>query len=101
MYNKLGPQWAGTLLGLAQVVLIPIPFVFYKWGKSIRMRSPLIRKLREDQEKSERRAERARRKHEKENAGRIEAAGIEEIDAGGMDEKKNARYEERILGKDE
>lgn len=30
MYAKLSPQWAGTLLGLVQVGLIPIPFVFYK-----------------------------------------------------------------------
>ncbi|KAH8819491.1 major facilitator superfamily domain-containing protein [Xylogone sp. PMI_703] len=94
MYSKLGPQWAGTLLGLTQVVLIPIPFVFYKWGKGIRMRSPLIRKLREDQEKNERRAERARRKQEKRTAGRIEAVGMDEADIGVADEKSTARVEE-------
>lgn len=61
MYAKLSPQWAGTLLGLVQVALIPIPFVFYKWGTGIRARSPLIRQMREDQERSEKRAARARR----------------------------------------
>ncbi|RFU35478.1 hypothetical protein B7463_g910, partial [Scytalidium lignicola] len=96
MYSKLGPQWAGTLLGLAQVVLIPIPFVFYKWGKAIRMRSPLIRKLREDQEKGERRAEKARRRQERKNAGRIEAVVMEEVDAGDIDEKRPAQYEETM-----
>ncbi|RDW84953.1 putative benomyl resistance protein-1 [Coleophoma cylindrospora] len=61
MYAAMTPQWAGTMLGLLEVALIPIPFVFYKWGKQIRMRSPLIKRLREDQEKSEKRAARARR----------------------------------------
>ena len=65
MYSKLTPQWAGTLLGLVQVALIPIPFVFYKWGSKIRARSPLIRQMREDQEKSEKRAARARKLQER------------------------------------
>lgn len=65
MYSKLTPQWAGTLLGLVQVVLIPIPFVFYKWGSKIRAKSPLIRQMREDQEKSERRAAKARKLQER------------------------------------
>jgi hypothetical protein len=49
MYKALSPQWAGTLLGLLEVVLIPIPFVFYKWGAKIRMKSPLIRRMREEE----------------------------------------------------
>lgn len=65
MYSKLTPQWAGTLLGLVQVALIPIPFVFYKWGSKIRARSPLIRQMREDQERSEKRAARARKQQER------------------------------------
>jgi hypothetical protein len=74
MYKALSPQWAGTLLGLVQVALIPIPFVFYKWGSKIRAKSPLIRQMREDQEKSEKRAARARRVQERRAAlGRGEA----------------------------
>lgn len=65
MYAKLSPQWAGTLLGLVQVALIPIPFVFYKWGSRIRAKSPLIRQMREDQEKSEKRAARAKKMQER------------------------------------
>jgi len=65
MYKALTPQWAGTLLGLVQVLLIPIPFIFYKWGTKIRARSPLIRQMKEDQEKSEKRAARAKKKGEK------------------------------------
>ena len=51
MYKALSPQWAGTLLGLLEVVLIPIPFVFYRWGAKIRMKSPLIRRMREEEER--------------------------------------------------
>ena len=65
MYAKLTPQWAGTLLGLLELALVPIPFVFYKWGAQIRMKSPLIRQLREDQEKSERRAARQNKLHDR------------------------------------
>ncbi|KAI4161052.1 MAG: hypothetical protein LQ342_005215 [Letrouitia transgressa] len=38
----------GTLLGLIQVAIIPIPVVFYKYGHKIRMKSILIRRLQED-----------------------------------------------------
>lgn len=60
MYVALSPRWAGTLLGLAQVALIPIPFVFYKWGARIRERSQVIQRLRTDQEISETRARKAK-----------------------------------------
>jgi len=77
MYSKLSPQWAGTLLGLTQVALIPIPFVFYKWGDKIRAKSPLIKQMREDQEirqkkldRVKRHQERDRRDEERGNEGR-------------------------------
>ncbi|KAG9234241.1 major facilitator superfamily domain-containing protein [Amylocarpus encephaloides] len=69
MYRAMTPRWAGTFLGLVQVVLIPIPFVFYKWGDQIRARSPLIKQMRADQEKSQVRAERARRRQERMEGG--------------------------------
>ena len=65
MYAKLSPQWAGTLLGLVQVALIPIPFVFYKCGDKIRARSPLIKQMREDQEIRQRKADAVARKKQK------------------------------------
>jgi len=61
MYKALTPQWAGTLLGLVQVVLIPIPFVFYKWGDKIRAKSPLIKQMRDDQERAQKRVAKAKR----------------------------------------
>ncbi|KHO01055.1 MFS multidrug transporter [Metarhizium album ARSEF 1941] len=51
MYRVLGAQWAGTLLGLLEVAIIPIPIVFWRYGGKIRGKSRVIRQLREDQEK--------------------------------------------------
>lgn len=53
MYATLSPHWAGTLLGLIQVAIIPIPVLFYKYGHRIRMKSTLIRSMQEDKEKLE------------------------------------------------
>jgi hypothetical protein len=53
MYEKLTPQWAGTLLGLLEVMMIPIPIVFWRYGARIRKKSKIIRQMREDQVKNE------------------------------------------------
>ncbi|KAK0725354.1 major facilitator superfamily transporter [Lasiosphaeris hirsuta] len=74
MYAALTPQWAGTLLGLMEVVLIPIPILFYKYGDRIRAKSRIIRSMREDQAKNEgRMAKQAARV-----ARRTERAGVAE-----------------------
>ena len=39
MYDGLGIQWTGTLLGCVAAVMAPIPFVFYFYGEKIRRRS--------------------------------------------------------------
>ncbi len=49
MYNTLTPRWAGTVLGVLEIIMIPIPFVFWRYGGKIRAKSRLIRQLREDQ----------------------------------------------------
>ncbi|KAF2276396.1 MFS general substrate transporter [Westerdykella ornata] len=76
MYETLGPRWSGTMLGLLEVAMIPIPFVFYRYGHKIRARSDLIRRMREDQEKLEtkkrRAAEREQRMQEREPVAREE-----------------------------
>lgn len=53
MYSRLNPHWAGTLLGLIQVAIIPIPVFFYKYGHRIRMKSALIRSMQLDKDKLE------------------------------------------------
>ncbi|KAI1820372.1 major facilitator superfamily domain-containing protein [Xylaria intraflava] len=64
LYTTLSPQWAGTLLGLLEVALVPIPFIFWRYGAKIRARSPAIRALREDQERLDRQAAKQQRKQE-------------------------------------
>lgn len=39
MFNALGVNWAGTLLGCVAVVLVPIPVIFYMYGEKIRQKS--------------------------------------------------------------
>jgi hypothetical protein len=56
MYANLTPRWAGTLLGLLEVILIPIPIIFYYHGDKIRAKSRVIRQMREDTARNEGRA---------------------------------------------
>lgn len=39
MFRNLGAQWAGTLLGCLAALMIPMPFVFYKFGEGLRASS--------------------------------------------------------------
>ncbi|BCS29783.1 MFS transporter [Aspergillus puulaauensis] len=41
MFNNLGIQWAGTLLGCIAVLMIPIPALFLKYGPRLRKMSKL------------------------------------------------------------
>lgn len=43
MYNKLGVDWASSLLGFLSIAFIPIPFVLYYYGKKIRLASKRAR----------------------------------------------------------
>jgi MFS transporter, DHA1 family, multidrug resistance protein len=39
MFDGMGIQWAGTLLGFVALALVPIPIAFYYYGERIRRRS--------------------------------------------------------------
>ena len=39
MYEGMGVNWASTLIGGIALLLLPIPFLFYKYGPRIRARS--------------------------------------------------------------
>ena len=39
MFNGMGIQWAGTLLGCFAFALVPIPVCFYLYGKKLRQKS--------------------------------------------------------------
>ncbi|KAF2485070.1 major facilitator superfamily domain-containing protein [Neohortaea acidophila] len=77
LFAALGPNWGGTLLGMLEVVCIPIPFIFYRYGAKIRGRSKLIRAMRENKEKAERKKRKADEKVRKRaEADAAEAAGM-------------------------
>ncbi|KAI5956842.1 hypothetical protein KGF54_000460 [Candida jiufengensis] len=40
MYEGVGVHWATTILAVFACILIPIPFVFFKYGERLRSRSP-------------------------------------------------------------
>jgi len=68
LYASLGPHWAGTMLGLMELVCLPIPFVFYMYGHRIRMKSKLISSMQQDKQKLDAKRERAVRRVEREKA---------------------------------
>jgi DHA1 family multidrug resistance protein-like MFS transporter len=39
MFEGMGIQWAGTLVGCVAVVMAPMPVFFYLYGKRIRAKS--------------------------------------------------------------
>lgn len=43
MYANLGPEWASSTLAFLSLLLIPIPYLFFFKGKTIRLKSPWAR----------------------------------------------------------
>ncbi|KAL7785862.1 major facilitator superfamily domain-containing protein [Trichoderma ceciliae] len=41
LYKNLGVGWGNSLLGFIAIILIPIPVLIYKYGKWMRLRSPM------------------------------------------------------------
>jgi hypothetical protein len=41
MYTNLKPGWASSVLGFISVAAIPVPFIFLRYGKAIRLRSKM------------------------------------------------------------
>lgn len=39
MYEKLGIDWASSLLGFIALALLPIPWVLFRYGSQIRAKS--------------------------------------------------------------
>jgi hypothetical protein len=65
------------MLSLIEFAMIPIPFVFYRYGHKIREKSSLIRQMREDQEKLEGKKKRAAERQERLRAREAELKGGE------------------------
>lgn len=62
LYRRLGPNWSGTFLALLEVAIVPIPFVFYRYGHKIRMKSNLIQEMQEDKKRLEGKRSKAQNK---------------------------------------
>lgn len=39
VYEKLGIDWASSLLGFVALALLPVPWVLFKYGPTIRAKS--------------------------------------------------------------
>lgn len=78
LYQTLSPQWAGTLLGLLEVISIPIPFVFWRYGSRIRNKSKMIKKLQDELDEME--AKRAKNQERRDRRARREAEEAERRD---------------------
>ncbi|KAE8155095.1 major facilitator superfamily domain-containing protein [Aspergillus avenaceus] len=60
MFNNMGIQWASTLLGCVAAVLVPIPVIFYFYGKNLRAKSkfaPMYEKAEAADDVDDQRAE--------------------------------------------
>ena len=97
MYATLGANWAGTLLGLLEAICIPIPFVFYRYGGKIRQKSTLIRQMRENKERMERKRKKADDKLKRRAEAETEAGAAMETGAAVVE----ARDAEKDLEKGE
>lgn len=38
MFEQLGVEWASTVFACIAAVMIPVPFLFFVWGKKVRAR---------------------------------------------------------------
>jgi MFS family permease len=73
MYSALGSNWAGCTLGLIELACVPIPVVFYFYGKKIRAKSTLIKKMQEESGRAQVKKDQASRQIEKEALKRGES----------------------------
>lgn len=95
MYASLGSNWAGCTLGLVEMACVPIPVVFYLYGKKIRAKSALIKAMQEDKRRADEKKQRYLRRAEKEAVKR----GDMEASVGGVGKTGAAVAEERDVEK--
>lgn len=79
MYEVMTPRIAGTFLGLLELILIPIPWIFYRRGERIRARSPVIRQMRDEQAKNDRRRARGAAKKQRQEQVQGQGQGVEVV----------------------
>ena len=97
MYRALGANWAGTVLGLLEAIIIPIPFIFYRMGGKIRQKSALIREMREIEERQERKKLRAREKLQRDADGQRAALESADSNTSTLREKELEYEAEKVM----
>lgn len=95
MYASLGSNWAGCTLGLIEMACVPIPVVFYFYGKKIRSKSNLIRQMQDDKRRADEKKAKALARAEKQAIARGDA----EAAAGGANRPGAAIAEEHDVEK--
>lgn len=93
MYEAMTPRMAGVFLALLEFILIPIPWAFYRRGQRIRIRSPVIKQMLDEQAKNDKKRGRHESKKQRQGAS---AAAPEAVVADGAEvgrevTPKNAR----------
>jgi len=81
MYRALGVAWATSLLGFFSLALCVVPFVFVRWGATMRERSPFCQYLtaKKRQDKEARDAERRGEREREARVGPQEVKGREDV----------------------
>lgn len=89
MYEGIGIQWGNTLLGCVAVLFIPMPFIFYFYGKKIRARSKFAPAPDIEQDK--------RRAAQRDEEGKVGGDAGGESGSAGSDEmaQQQSRQEEQ------
>jgi hypothetical protein len=72
MYNNLGIHWASSIPAFLALACTPFPFVFYKYGKKIRMKCKYAKEAHEVLEKMKNQED-----EDEMDEGRQEAQNIE------------------------
>jgi hypothetical protein len=45
MYEGISVKWVMTLMGVLEVIVTPVPFLFWKYGRKIRGKSQFAKKF--------------------------------------------------------
>lgn len=52
MYNRLGISWASSLFGFLAILMMPLPFIFAKYGAQLRAKSRFNNRLKGESQKA-------------------------------------------------
>lgn len=86
MFEGIGVEWGMTLLGCVAALFIPMPFILYKYGKSIRAKSKFA--PAPDVQQDKKRDEESRGQQEQEKGLTVDTEGESSGSASGSSPEK-------------